>query len=487
MRRKGKRRGRERKWREEEEEEKKKTKKTGKKYMKKEKITNAACSHHHHHHGQDAVPPPPTGASTSALKNIKGVTPTGSSADKAPHHHHHHHHHHSQKAGTPAQSSQTKSAAPVVPPKTKTIISSKAVLDSVAHFPRHHLGDFIYEPELKPARLVPNTPTHRGFSSNPKPLPWDMIKDKQNCTLTVKVPRVHLSAVAREEITARAYLWGTDVYTDDSDVVAACIHGGWIKGEWTDDVDTTMLDLENGLDSKRKAKLQAMTEEPCRESEGVITAPPPAGPMEVPANRDLHVNVLILPRLTKYTSCTRYGITSREFGGVHGSRHSVHDGLSYMVRSIRWVENGGQPQARLRGKARRERMRKAMKEVSASFGNIHGSEREQQQQRQQRRQQDKPQDKQRSALGLGRGDIIGSWRRGDYQHQQQQQEAPEATPVKEAEKPYQEGPNSEGDKENRTCTLGGGSVPAATTGEATQVVAAKQGDKSEASGTAQAG
>lgn len=245
------------------------------------------------------------------------------------------------------------------------------MLEQVAGRPRHHLGDFIYEPDLRAGRLLPHTPTHRGFASNPKPLPLDLIKGKENCTLTVKVSRVHLSSVAREEITSRAFLWGTDVYTDDSDVVAACIHGGWIKGEWTEDVDTSLLDLDqslNGETKRRRVKNQDGELANATASESLITAPPAAGPMLIPAERDLHVNVLILPRLVKYASSTRYGITSREFGGEYGSRHAVHDGLSYMVKSIRWVQNGAQPQARLRGKGRRERMR----EQAANYVTITG-------------------------------------------------------------------------------------------------------------------
>lgn len=310
-------------------------------------------------------------------------------------------------------------------------MASKSVLESVANRARHHLGDFIYEPQLKPGRLLPNTPTHRGFSSNPKPLPWDIIKDKENCILTVKVPLVHLSSVAREEITARAYLWGTDVYTDDSDVVAACIHGGWIKGEWTDDVDTAMLDLDAGTGEggKRKSKIPT-AEPPSRESEGAITMPPPSGPMDIPANRDLHVNVLILPRLLKYSGCTRFGLSSREFGGQYGSRHSIHDGLSYMIKSIRWVENGAQPQARLRGKARRERMRKAMKEVTASFGNINGVDVEQV----------------KDHASPLRGEITGNWRKKD--------QAEGATETM-GEQTDQERAGSEGNKENRLTTQSG--------------------------------
>lgn len=263
---------------------------------------------------------------------------------------------------------------PVIPPKTKTIISSKAVLDSISNRPRHHLGDFIYEPGLKAGRLVPSTTTHRAFASNPKPLPFDLIKNKENCTLTVKVARVHLSPTSREEITSRGFIWGTDVYTDDSDVVAACIHSGWIKGEWSEDVDNSLLGIDQG-DNKRRKKVVNPTID--LESEDVIKTPPTTGPMSVPARRDLHVNILILPRLVKYAASTRFGISSREFGGEYGHRHAIHDGISFMIKSVRWVENGAQPQARLRGKARRERMRKAVMEVKGGLENIEGLEREQ--------------------------------------------------------------------------------------------------------------
>lgn len=246
---------------------------------------------------------------------------------------------------------------------------SQAVIESASKYPRNHLGDFIYESELKPSRLLPSTPSHRGFASNPKPLPLDLIKGKINCTLTVKIPRIYLSPLSREEITSRAFLWGTDVYTDDSDVIAACIHSGWIRGEWAADFDTAMLDAEPD-EKRRKTNKDGASEPAGTESEGLITAPPAKGPMAVPADRDLHVNVLILPRLAKYGATTRHGITSREFGGEHGTRTTSHDGLSFKVHNIRWVENGAQPQARLRGKARRERMRKAMSEVKGTFGNV---------------------------------------------------------------------------------------------------------------------
>ncbi|PHH85261.1 hypothetical protein CDD83_682 [Cordyceps sp. RAO-2017] len=411
--------------------------------------------HHHHRHGPEAAPSPT--AAAASCRNLKGGASGASPTEKAtPAPHHHHHHHHGSRAAQGNQGTQGKQPAQsptaAIPPKPKTSISSRAVLEAVSHRPRHHLGDFIYEPGLRPGRRLLNTFAHRGFSSNPTPLPMEMIKDKENCILTVKVPRIHLSDPAREEITARAYLWGTDVYTDDSDVVAACIHSGWIKGGWAEDFDASMLDLEDN--SRRKSKNRVNDPLDC-ESEGLIDSPPSSGPLPIPANRDLHVNVLILPRLLKYAATTRHGISSREFGGQHGTRHSAHDGISYMINSIRWVENGGQPQARLRGKARRERMRKVMKEVTASFGNANGQEQQSlNHQHQQQQQQQQPQQQQRDGqhdrdqrAGALRGEITGNWRAKEA----------EQGPHEGACREDDERQPSEGDKENR---LAGKKIPA---------------------------
>jgi len=254
-------------------------------------------------------------------------------------------------------------------------------LDSVADRPRTHLGDVVYEPSLKRARLQdPRTgrPPRSGYKSNPKPLPWNLIEGKENCTLTMKIGKEHLVPAAREEITCRRALWGTDVYTDDSDVVAACIHAGWIRGEWSEDVDVSMLGLDEGYsvsDARSVLNGQAngtkAAKSPSQHSTSaltVLTEPPRNGPMPVPENRDLHVTLLILPRLEKYASTTRFGIKSREFGGPVGieeaQQRAVHDGISFMVIGLRWVTNGGASQSRLRGKARRERIRKALEEVA---------------------------------------------------------------------------------------------------------------------------
>lgn len=242
-------------------------------------------------------------------------------------------------------------------PKTKRSVNSQAVLESVAHKPRKHLGDVVYDASLTPAKL--SSPSRFGFASTPRPLPMAMIRDNENSTLTVKIPRAHLTTVAREEITTRRAIWGTDVYSDDSDVVAACIHAGWIRGEWSNDIDTDLLDLRV---QPPKSKGRNAVVAPEQGPQEVLTSPPATGPVQVPHHRDLHVTILILPALEKYTSTTRFGIQSREFGGTYNGRKSNHDGISFMVTAIRWVD-GAAPQSRLRGKARRERIRKAMGEV----------------------------------------------------------------------------------------------------------------------------
>ena len=205
-----------------------------------------------------------------------------------------------------------------------------------------------------------------------------MIKDKENCTLTVKISKAHLTPAAREEITSRRAVWGTDIYTDDSDVVAACIHAGWIRGAWTEDIDIGLLNLHEGMgfsaaDKKggKKGAAAAAAFAAEQPSPDVLTAPPRTGPVVVPADRDLHVTLVILPRLEKYASMTRFGIRSREFGGKVGTSslgtgrpRAVHDGISFMVQTVRWVTNGAQPQNRLRGKGRRERIHRAMREIN---------------------------------------------------------------------------------------------------------------------------
>jgi hypothetical protein len=197
---------------------------------------------------------------------------------------------------------------------------------------------------LKPARRSANEKDDRGFASTPEPLP--RFEGQENCTFTIKVPKVYVGDVSREEITKRRAVYGTDVYTDDSDVIAACIHQGWFRGAWSKDVDTDLLGLE--IEGSVNDAIYGKNYE-----KDVLTEPPPRGPMYVPKNKDLHVTILVLPALEKYASTTRFGIKSREWGGRHDGYKGIHDGLSFMILSIRWVDGVGITEGRSGGLRRK--------------------------------------------------------------------------------------------------------------------------------------
>lgn len=337
--------------------------------------------HHHHHHIPEQLSPQHVGV--SPFKSGPGATVVASPSLLAKDllMTHHHAPPRSVAHGQTRDPNARPSAALPTPvvitlPKTKRIISNKAVLDSIAHKPREFLGDFVYELALKAARIQdPRTgrPPRHSYSSTPRPLPMDRIRGKEGSTLLVKVGRQHLAASAREEITSRRAVWGTDIYTDDSDVVAACIHGGWIRGEWPEDVDVRLLGLDEGLENEVKdvqaeKKGRTMAAAETKADATFLEAPLKTGPVPVPEGRDMHVMVIILPNLEKFTSTTRFGIQSREWGGKLGreGQRSSHDGLSFMIKSVRFVTNGALPQSRLHGQARRDRMRKTMQEVELS-------------------------------------------------------------------------------------------------------------------------
>lgn len=225
------------------------------------------------------------------------------------------------------------------------------MLDSVAHLPRKHLGNFTYSTVLQPGdppSVVHNHQRRRAFNSTPKPLP--KMDGSENCTLTVKVPRVYLEPLTREEITARRSVWGTDIYTDDTDVVAACIHSGWIRGEWPDDVDISVLDLviDDAGPGEDKTKVTS------KNGDITLTAPPARGPMIPPSSMDLHVTILVLPALEKYSSTTRWGIRSRAWA-------NTHDGLSFQIMSVKFV-SGVDTAKETRGSARRLRIDSQLRE-----------------------------------------------------------------------------------------------------------------------------
>lgn len=121
-------------------------------------------------------------------------------------------------------------------------------------------------------------------------------------------------------------LWGTDVYTDDSDVLAMCVHAGWIEAPHIPGVPEWLC----GGGCPRVAKAWKGLSDREAEQLGGPPAPPqaPAPVRIVPTSTcDLSVILRIAPKLVLYKGCHRGGIQSRSWG-------NTHDGVSLVVESV---------------------------------------------------------------------------------------------------------------------------------------------------------
>jgi hypothetical protein len=192
------------------------------------------------------------------------------------------------------------------------------VLEEAAKFPRRHLGSQLYEATTELPKPNSSLDDQFGYASKPKRLPR-FEANPINCTFTIRVPRFFLKPRQRQHIVLERHLWGARVYRDDSDPIAAAIHSGWIRGEWDDTVDVAMLD----------PRITA-PEDPA-DAEHVLTKPP-AAPVTPPVDMDLQIEILILPQLQEYAATVEYGISSK--------KGKAHEGLSFMINKIRWVEEG---------------------------------------------------------------------------------------------------------------------------------------------------
>lgn len=277
-------------------------------------------SRHHHHHRQEEH------NGTPSHRPSDTVTPLPRS-----HLHHHHRpdgtiHYHPTSSKPPATHHKT----PRIP---TTTINNDSTLNLVRDLPRRHLGSTLYSPHLEP----PASPAAHGaklpYATAPYTIP--RCEGKENCTLTVRIPRFYLSKPEREQICARRALWGTDIYSDDSDPLAAAIHAGWIRGEWGDGVDVSMLEINPATNP---------------DTTQTVFTTPPASPMLPFPDKDIHLTLLILPTLQRYAPRVAHGVMSRAWG-------SDHDGLSFRVEKMAWVDEGVGRGEERGGGARRRRLR----------------------------------------------------------------------------------------------------------------------------------
>ena len=214
-------------------------------------------------------------------------------------------------------------------------------MERISLYPRQHLGTVMYSSTLEAATTAATSGAKFGYLSTPTPMP--RYEGRENCTYTVRVPEIYLGSEEREEICRRRALWGTDIYTDDSDVVAAAIHSGWLRGEFGEDIDSAILELGKPSKANRNA------DKPTSTLQGVFTSPPEE-PMAPPPGKEMRLTLLVLPALEKYTSHIAHGIKSRSWG-------NTHDGVSFRIEKMEWVISSGDNGEDKSGKARRKRIR----------------------------------------------------------------------------------------------------------------------------------
>lgn len=239
-------------------------------------------------------------------------------------------------------------------------IKSQAVLDSVKDLPSNHLGSELYNPQisLPPQAAASRAEDKYGYYSKHKS-ERTFGEEDLNCTYTIRVSREYLTREAREKICTDRYIFGTEVYSDDSDPIAMCIHGGWyvfpqskppriaeptinsshrIRGEWPEEVDTTLMDIPPPPPSDEMIEPELNSR--------------PDHPIIPPDNVDLQITLRILPPLKAYKGSVLFGIMSRDSG-------AEHDGMSWAVDRIGWVDEGNMRNVGRTGRERRKRMEAA--------------------------------------------------------------------------------------------------------------------------------
>ncbi|GAB7337562.1 hypothetical protein MBLNU457_g2875t1 [Dothideomycetes sp. NU457] len=304
---------------------------------------HAHAHHHHHHHHDEHAHHPASGFGT--LKFPQGANGSQAGAAPAHHHHHHHgvhaHHHHHAKPHTVNAPELT--------------VHDKALMQSIEKLPRKHLGSALYSTALSMASNK-KTINDIKFAFDTTVLPIPRFEGKANCTFTVRVAREYLQmsdsdvstseeiAGGLEEICRRRALWGTGIYTDDSDVVAAAVHSGWIRGDFGEFND----DIRNLLDQEQR--------EDSTLGDTTMLYEKPKEPIRIPPDLDMHVTVLLLPALQEYNSTVMHNLRSRSWG-------PDHDGMSFKIHSIEFVDEPRHTRFAERGS---KGMKKRIKEEHAA-------------------------------------------------------------------------------------------------------------------------
>ncbi|KAL4209184.1 hypothetical protein CU097_013754 [Rhizopus azygosporus] len=194
-------------------------------------------------------------------------------------------------------------------PKPKLIVKNDQVWKALEGMEEKLLGCQVYSPH----RLLPN------------------LENCLNGIMEVRVPARYLT-FENVQVKKRA-IWGTDIYTDDSDIVAMVIHSGKYEPQYKEPEiepnDPFALAIAGKpREATEAAKKLALSGKKWIRQDALIP------------DHDLKVTVRVLPRLQSYTGSIRHRIKSRDW--------KKHDGMSLYVNKVEKIKKGD---ARLKGRA----------------------------------------------------------------------------------------------------------------------------------------
>ena len=183
-------------------------------------------------------------------------------------------------------------------------VRSEAVERTLSPSPSPFLGRFVWSPEVDPAELLDGQMLRRGVGGRVEVVvdarwlrgvgKWEVAEPSSalpDAATMAEADIVTTSEWSLWDLAAfkRRKLWGTDVYTDDSDPLAMLLHTGWLR---------------LGLAVAKSA------------------------PESVTA---IEIVLRVAPKLVRYEGSNRAGITSRSWG-------NGHDGVSLVVESAKTIE-----------------------------------------------------------------------------------------------------------------------------------------------------
>lgn len=201
-------------------------------------------------------------------------------------------------------------------------VNNNDVLDFSSKFPRKHLGSLLYTPYATRATyrqlsMFQDLVIAAGDSRLVPLLPE--LRENINSIITVRIPSWFISDLQNNVHYQERAIWGTDVYTDDSDVLLMLKHNGFLPL-----VDAEVEGEEDKMEKQTPGNREnvaniGQTVTNFRQFVNIIGG-------------DIHVDLVVLPPLVSYTGVYRNGVNSRSWKG--------HDGMSVAIHAVRYGETG---------------------------------------------------------------------------------------------------------------------------------------------------